>query len=108
MIRLVLLAGDLVFVPIESLVPRHRDSEEPIAPPEVPHRLVAGPDFVSGERPPDAMRVPLVVVRAVLVKTGHCGNGVRRSDLGEPGNPGVRGGYEAERAEKGGYGERHS
>jgi hypothetical protein len=99
MIRLVLLAGDLVTIAVKSLVPGHRDSEEPVASSEVPHRLVTGPDLVSGQQSPHTVRVPLVVVRAVPVQTRHHSASAGRRDRGEPGDPrGARGGRRASAA----------
>jgi hypothetical protein len=59
MMRLVLLAGDLVIVAVEIVVVTHGPSINDVAPQEVPHG-VATLRSVSGTDPPHAVAIPLV------------------------------------------------
>jgi transposase len=63
MIRLVLLASDLVPIAVKSLV----ESIEDVAPLEIRHALAAAANPISCADPPDAVRVPLVQCLAVPV-----------------------------------------
>ena len=71
-----LLAGDPVFVPVESLVPRHRGPVDLVAASEIRHRVVPGRPVASADLA-YAVRIPLVEVGAVLIERRCAGTHCR-------------------------------